>query len=575
VVPKTRFISCCGFVLSLTLTSMLSAAPRLGLAQTALTVSIVPGQNGTAQSKDASNLGDGALNLSVTSSVSWLSASIGAQHACSLKGNCIPVQIALQTSALTAGVYTGTVTVSDPHAVDAPQFMTVTALVGGDVPAKLEYFVPPNGSASSTFTTGGSVSTTISSNTPWLAIAADGAGSFAFGVPVPYTVTATAQNGMATSDYNGTIAISGSSFAPDNKSVAVLLHVTTQAILQTNPASIAFRIAQGANKQTAYVATSNSGQGTVSISGVTAGGVPNTTSAAWLSAQIVSGNPALVSIVADPTGLSPGTYQGMVAIASNAANSTVTVPVQLNIVAQTAPVSAAGGVVNNGTFAGGESLAQGDIAALFGDQLTYGDPQQAGSLPLPTILGSTQVLVNGQPAPVYYVSPGQINFEIPIDAATNDATVQVVRNGQAGNLAYMNIKPSQPRFITNGGTYAIMTTPNGALTGILSHPVTAGDIVVIYTIGLGPTSPPVPSGTASPTSPLAVIDPTTVLACFGNNSPFSPAPCVNPQFVGLSPGFVGLYQINLAIPQGLASGNVPFSFTVNGVPSDIVQLAVQ
>jgi uncharacterized protein (TIGR03437 family) len=554
---------------------MLSAAPRLGLAQTALTVSIVPGQNGTAQSIDASNLGDGALNLSVTSSVSWLSASIGAPHACSLKGNCIPVQIALQTSALTAGVYTGTITVSDPNAVDAPQFVTVTALVGGDVPAKLEYYVPPNGSASSTFNTGGPATSTVSNNTPWLAIASNGAGSFEFGMPVPYTVTATGQNGMATGDYNGSIAISGSSFAPDNKSIAVLLHVTTQPILQTNPASIAFRIAQGANKQTAYVATSNGGQGTLSISGVTAGGVPNTTSAAWLSAQIVSGNTSLVSIVADPTGLSPGTYQGTVTIASNAANSSVIVPVQLNVVAQTTPVSAAGGVVNNGTFAAGESLSQGDIAALFGDQLTYGDPQQAGSLPLPAILGGTQVLVNGQPAPVYYVSASQINFEIPIDAATNDATVQVVRNGQAGNIAYLNIQVSEPRFITNGGTYAIMTTPNGSLTGIPSHPVTAGDIVVIYTIGLGPTSPPVPSGTASPTSPLAVIDPTTVQACFGNNSPFSPAPCVNPQFVGLSPGFVGLYQINLAIPQGLASGNVPFSFTVNGVPSDVVQLAVQ
>jgi uncharacterized protein (TIGR03437 family) len=575
VVPRIRFISCCGFVLLLTLTSMLSAAPRLGLAQTALTVSIVPGQNGTAQSIDASNLGDGALNLSVTSSVSWLSASIGAPHACSLKGNCIPVQIALQTSALTAGVYTGTITVSDPNAVDAPQFVTVTALVGGDVPAKLEYYVPPNGSASSTFNTGGPATSTVSNNTPWLAIASNGAGSFEFGMPVPYTVTATGQNGMATGDYNGSIAISGSSFAPDNKSIAVLLHVTTQPILQTNPASIAFRIAQGANKQTAYVATSNGGQGTLSISGVTAGGVPNTTSAAWLSAQIVSGNTSLVSIVADPTGLSPGTYQGTVTIASNAANSSVIVPVQLNVVAQTTPVSAAGGVVNNGTFAAGESLSQGDIAALFGDQLTYGDPQQAGSLPLPAILGGTQVLVNGQPAPVYYVSASQINFEIPIDAATNDATVQVVRNGQAGNIAYLNIQVSEPRFITNGGTYAIMTTPNGSLTGIPSHPVTAGDIVVIYTIGLGPTSPPVPSGTASPTSPLAVIDPTTVQACFGNNSPFSPAPCVNPQFVGLSPGFVGLYQINLAIPQGLASGNVPFSFTVNGVPSDVVQLAVQ
>jgi uncharacterized protein (TIGR03437 family) len=45
--------------------------------------------------------------------------------------------------------------------------------------------------------------------------------------------------------------------------------------------------------------------------------------------------------------------------------------------------------------------------------------------------------------------------------------------------------------------------------------------------------------------------------------------------VGLTPGFVGLYQVNVAIPDGIASGNVPFSFSVNGVSSDVVQLAIQ
>ncbi|HEX4593271.1 MAG TPA: hypothetical protein VH157_03300 [Bryobacteraceae bacterium] len=571
MILKNRFIRCCGFVITLTFTSMLSAAPRLGLTQTALTVAVVPGQNGPAQSIDASNLGDGALNLSAKSSVSWLTASIGSPHSCSLKGNCIPVQIALQTSALTKGTYTGTVTVSDPNAVDSPQFVTVTALVGGNVPDKLEYFVPPNGSASSSFTTGGPVSANVSNNAPWLAIASNGMGSFQFGVPVPYQVTATAQSGMASGDYNGSIAISGSSFAPDNKSVPVLLHVTTQPILVANPPTISFRIAQSANKQTAFVVTANGGQGTLTISGVTAAASPGT----WLSAQTVSGNAALVSIVADPTGLSPNTYQGTVTIASNAVNSSVTIPVQLNVVAQTPPIAAAGGVVNNGTFGGGEPLAQGDIAALFGDQFTYGDPQQATGLPLPTNLGGTQVLVNGQPAPVYYVSPSQINFEIPIDAVTDDAIVQVVRNGQTGNTAYLNIKDRVPRFITNGGAYAIMTTPDNVLTGLPTHPVKAGDVVVIYMIGLGPTSPVVSSGTASPVSPLAVIDPTTTQACFGIQSPFSPTPCATPQFVGLTPGFVGLYQVNLAIPDGLASGNVPFSFSVNGVLSDVVQLAVQ
>src|SRR5260370_19069658 len=169
---------------------------------------------------------------------------------------------------------------------------------------------------------------------------------------------------MAAGDYNGSIAISASSFAPDNKSVPVVLHVTAQPILQVNPASILFRIAQGANKQTAFVVTANGGQGTLSVSSVTAGGVPNVTPAAWLSAQPGKFTDSLVSIVADPAGLAPNTYQGTVTIASNAANSSVTIPVQLNVVAPTAPVAAAGGVVNNGTFRGGEPLAQGDIAAL-------------------------------------------------------------------------------------------------------------------------------------------------------------------------------------------------------------------
>jgi uncharacterized protein (TIGR03437 family) len=571
VVLKNLFSPHCRFALLLALIPVLSAAPRLGLATTALTVNVVPGQNGPAQSIDASNLGDGSLNLSASSSVPWLSPSIGALHPCSLKGNCIPVQIALQTSSLSAGVYTGTVTVSDPQAVDAPQFVTVTAFVGGDVPSKLEYYVPPNGSTSSTFTTASPVTATVNTNAAWLSIAANGSGSFEFGVPVPYQVTVTPQNGMGTGDYNGSITVSGSSFAPDNKPIAVLMHVTTQPILQVNPSSLGFRIAQGANKQTTYISTANAGQGTLAISTVTA----NVSSGTWLTAQTVSGNPALVSVVADPTGLSPNTYNGTVTIASNAANSSVAVPVELDVVAPTAPVASAGGIVNNGTFAGGESLAQGDIAALFGDQFTYGDPQQAGSLPLPTNLGGTQVLVNGQPAPLYYVSPGQIDFQIPIDAKLLDSTVQVVRNSQTGNSAYLNIQANVPRFILYNGNYAIMTTPDGTLTGVPSHPVKGGDVVVIYTIGLGPTTPVVPTGTASPTNPLAMIDPSTTQVCFGEFSPFFQSPCATPFFVGLTPGFAGLYQINVTIPQGLASGSSPFSFTVNGVASNSVQLAVQ
>ena len=124
------------------------------------------------------------------------------------------------------------------------------------------------------------------------------------------------------------------------------------------------------------------------------------------------------------------------------------------------------------------------------------------------------------------------------------------------------------RFILlSGGPYVIMTTPNGVLTGIPSHPVTAGDVVVIYTIGLGATTPSVLSGTASPGAPNLATVPTTQL-CFGQPSPFSPPPCATAAFAGLTPGLVGLYQINVTIPSGLPTGSVPLYFTVGGSSSD-------
>jgi uncharacterized protein (TIGR03437 family) len=133
-----------------------------------------------------------------------------------------------------------------------------------------------------------------------------------------------------------------------------------------------------------------------------------------------------------------------------------------------------------------------------------------------------------------------------------------------------------PRFIEYNGGYGIMTTPQGALTGIPSHPVKAGDTIVIYALGLGPTSPSVPSGTASPaTAPLATVQGTTQV-CFGVETPFFQAPCATPLFVGLTPNFVGLYQINVTIPTGVTTGNSTMTLLlVDNVESTSVQLAVQ
>lgn len=574
VLEKFSCAHICGIAVLLTFGSALSAAPRLTLDQTSFTVSVATGSKGPTETVNAQNTGTGSLNLSASSAVPWLVPTVGKSGLCGITGvgTCIPIQIAIQSSSLTAGTYTGTVTVSDPNAVDSPQNIVVVLSVGGPAPNKLEFYLAPGSSTTTTFTTYRPANVSVS-NAPWLSVAVNGSGSFAFNVP--YKVTATAGSGMAAQDYNGTVALSGSVFAPDNKQIPVVLHVTTEPILQASPSSLQIRIAQGANKQTSangalpYISTSSSGQGSLSISSVSA---TTASGGSWLSASTVSGYPLLAAVSADPTGLSPGVYQGTVTISSNAANSSFQIPVQLTVEAQTAPVATPGGVVNNGTFVGSEPLALGDIAAVFGDQFTYGDPQAASSLPLGTSLGNTQVLVNGNPAPVYYVAAGQINFQIPFEAATGDGTIQVVRNGTNGNLIYVNILNAQPRFLLLGGGYVIMTTPAGALTGIASNPATAGDTVVIYVIGLGPASPSVPSGTASP-NPAATVGQTQV--CFGQHTAVIQPVCTVAGFAGLTPGLVGLYQVNVTIPSGLPTGNVPIFFTVAGEASDQELIALQ
>lgn len=557
----------------------LHAAPRLVLTQTAFTASVVPGSAGPTQNLFAGNLGDGTLNLTATSSVSWLVPTVGSSTTCSLKGPCIPIAIALQTASLAAGTYTGTVTIADPSAVDAPQFVVVTAMVGGTVPSSIVFYLPPGGSASQDFTTGSQVKATVTPSSPWLSIAVNGEGTFTFNVP--YKVTATAASGMATGQSTATITLSGSSFAPDNKPIAVTLNVTTDPILVPNPDPVSLTGVQGQIMQTATIALSNSGQGTLAVSGVTAQGIaplplPSGANPNWLTAQLAT-NGESVTITADPTTLPPGSYQGAVTIASNAANSSVVVPVQFTVEVEGAPVAYAGAAVNNGDFLPGESLAQGDIAAVFGDQLTEGAlAYPSGGPPLPTNINGTQVFVNNTAAPLFFISGGQIDFEVPFEVSPGPATIHIVRNGQVGNMIYVDIAASEPRFLLyNGGPYAVVNTPDSppVVTGIPTHPAKAGDILIVYAIGMGQTTPAIQTGEAAPTKPLDNVP--NVKVCFGGNTPFAKADCFTPSFAGLSPNFVGLYQLNVMVPAGLPSGTESFYFTVGSEPSNVVQIALQ
>lgn len=572
----------------------LSAAPRLRLASSTVgPVSIAQGANGSSQTVEAYNAADGSLNLSLASSVTWITASAGAQRACSTTAAaalCTPLQLSLNTSTLPAGPpVTGIVTVSDPNAVDAPQTITVTVQIGGGVPSALDVYVAPGGTRDLGFSTKSQLSGTIvktSDGGSWLsaALVLDGNGSFRFAYP--YQIHFAPGSGMGPGTYSATITTSGSSLAADNKTIPVNMRVTTQPVAQASTDRLRVRLAQGAPAYSTAISLANLGQGTLQITDA------KTSGAAWITAVKYTGGgliPDGAAITIDPKGLAPGAYNDAVAITSNAIayggvqgdKTTLSVPVDLEIVAAGAPVVDFQGVLDNAVFAPGDIIARGDIVAVKGQQLSKLAPAAGKAPPLSTQVSDTQVLLNGVPIPIFYTSYGQINCQIPTDAATGTATVQVKRtDGQASNLVTVEIGARAPRLLRfNIGDYGAIVNgqdgsfpmPTGSIPGSATHPAKPGDTLIIYAIGLGDTNPFVPTGTAAPSNPLAWVTGTPTVNFGGGIG----GAIALPDFAGLSPASAGLYQINVRIPDSVPKGTVNLTVAFGDFTSNPVQIEIQ
>jgi uncharacterized protein (TIGR03437 family) len=455
------------------------------------------------------------------------------------------------------------VTVSDPNALDAPQNILVIVQIGGGVPERINFFTAPNGARDSIqFTTNSQLQAevTTQSGGSWLSLALVG-GSFRF--ILPYLVEARHLPGMAEGAYNGSIRTSGSSVAEENRTVAVNLRVTSQPIACVQsfvnregecgaPQPVRIRLAQGAPRVPKYISLNNRGTGAMTVSGATA----SVESGAWLTARVIE-NTTFVEVLARPDGLAPGTYRGTVTVTGNAVNLPMAVPVEFEVVTAGPPLAYFGGVLNNATFGEEEALAQGGIVAIFGEQFRMGDPVSASALPLTTSLGDVRVLVNGQAAPVYYVQYDQINFQIPYETPTGEATVRVERNGTLGNPVTISVSRREPRilYFSPPGYYGIVQNASrgGALALPRSRggvPARVGDVLVFYMLGMGQTEPAAASGAAA----SAARVPGDWVVRFGSRG-FNSGVVVPPDYVGLTPGLVGLYQVNVTVPEGTPKGD--------------------
>jgi uncharacterized protein (TIGR03437 family) len=479
------------------------------------------------------------------------------------------VNINLLTSQLNRGTYTGTITLTDPNAIDSPQTFTITVQVGSAVPDSLDLYVPPTGTATSSFTTGSLLNTSVSNTPggPLVSIAAPNVGSFA--TSFNYVVTAKT-SGTNEGDYQSNIQITGSSTAGDNRSLPVRVHVTAQPIASWSPQSVNFRIAQGGAPQTQYVSFANAGQGALALSN-SFGSLPS-----WLKASI-SGS--LLVLTGDPSGLNVGPSTATVIINSNAKNGPTNIPVTLNVLNPGPPVVSYQGVVDNALFKAGDPVAPGGIVALFGEQLTTGAPAQAAQLPLGTSLGGATVLVNDTPVPVYYVSATQINFLMPYATPAGQALVKVTRDGQTSNPVSVGVAAAAPRLMRLGvGDYALavlsdaVTFPIPATAGLPSRPAQVNDVVVFYALGLGQTNPHSQDGVAASAAQVPGVK-----VILGQSSLPTSGDTIVPDYAGLTPGLVGLYQINVRIPTAVPKGD-HVSATLDmggGVFSNRVEIAIQ
>jgi uncharacterized protein (TIGR03437 family) len=237
------------------------------------------------------------------------------------------------------------------------------------------------------------------------------------------------------------------------------------------------------------------------------------------------------------------------------------------------PIVGAGGVVSSGDYMG--SPAQGLLVSIFGTALADGVVIN-GSLPLPQQLGSTSVYVSGVQVPLLYVSDSQVNAFIPYELAKNAPhQLIVVRGGAISVPVPITVFESQPAILATAGNgigqghvYKADALGNQTLADAQS-PVTAGDIVVIYSVGLGSVNPPVKSGDPASFTTLSQATAPVAVSIGGQTAVV--------QFAGLTPGFSGLYQVNAVVPSGVTAGSkVPVTVSVSGSSSSMgIYMAVK
>jgi uncharacterized protein (TIGR03437 family) len=225
-----------------------------------------------------------------------------------------------------------------------------------------------------------------------------------------------------------------------------------------------------------------------------------------------------------------------------------------------APSVNTNGIVNGSNFTTGP-VAPGSVISIFGSNF-IASAAGATNVPLPTNLGGVSALVNGSPAPLFYVGSNQINAQVPYSVGPGTATLQVNAPNGTSSTVQFQVAQAAPYLNALNGRAIAVDSNNAVITP--QNPAKVGSIVVVYFTGVGPVNGGTPvTGAGSPNGSTSSL--TNLITIGGVNAPSS--------YVGLSPQSVGLAQANLTIPN-LSTGDYPVQITIGGVASNTALIAV-
>jgi len=588
-----------------------ASGPILALDTTGVLFQAVQGGGSTAtQSIEVLNLGDPNStvnwNATLVSGSNWLNLVSSSGTATTTTPGALTLALAPNATQLTPGPYYATIKITNSNSHNSPQYVTAvlnlqpastapapylapaglffTTVAAGAAPPAQQVQVNTSSASAVTFR----VAASTPDNKTWPKVtpttgAASGQASGSISVSVDPT-------GLAPGIYAGDVNVAiGSLLQSVNVTFIVQPTSASGSISHLRPEAAGCTASKLAITETGLannfavpagwpatlivqlnddcgaivtdgevVASFSNGDAPLSLAGDSLGNY----SATWQPGVINTG--MVVTLSATAGALQPASAQLYGGIAQN----------------QTPPPTLApGGTLNNLNPVVGAPLSPGTIAQVYGTGLASA-PVSTGILPLPTTFNKTFALV-GQaqaPAPLYFLSSGQINIQIPYDVtATAPQQVPIVLSvNNALTLPQMlDIVPAAPGVLSaldgptspiqNGAHIIAQHSANSSLVTSTS-PAKPSEFLVMYLVGLGATNPSVTSGAPAPSSQLAkvTVQPTVTV----DSQP------ANVIFAGLTPGFVGLYQINFQVPSNARSGDLDVDVTQNVVAANPTKLPV-